>query len=90
MVEWIPEVAADTDLSEAQWVPIYEMCEVMREHLSRGDVSAFDLEEDFRKLQALLTESAQLLPTPADVTHDSTQPATRENLETEASPGDES
>lgn len=62
LVEWIPEVAADTDLTESQWLPIYEMCEVMREHLSRSDVSARDISEDFRRLQTLLIESEQLLP----------------------------
>jgi hypothetical protein len=61
LVEWIPEVAADTELTEEQWLPIYQLCEVMREHLSRGDVNAQDIEEDFDRLQALLVESAELL-----------------------------
>lgn len=65
IVEWIPEVAADTDLSEDQWLPIYELCEVMRTHLSNKDISAIEIEEDFRKLQSLLAESALHLP-PAD------------------------
>lgn len=66
LVEWIPEVAADTDLREEHWLPIYEMCEVMREHMSRGDVSALEIEEDFRKLQSLLVDSAQLIPISAN------------------------
>jgi hypothetical protein len=66
LVEWIPEVAADTDLNETQWLLIYEMCEVMREHLSRGDVSAFGIEEDFRRLQGLLVDSERMLPSSTD------------------------
>ncbi len=62
LVEWIPEVAADSDLKEEQWIPIYETCEVMRKHLSTGDVTVSDIAEDFRKLQQQLIESWQLLP----------------------------
>ncbi|QDV23198.1 hypothetical protein [Aureliella helgolandensis] len=97
LVEWIPEVAADTDLSESQWLPIYELCEVMREHLSRSDVSASDIEEDFRRLQALLVESAQLLPSltdtplaeePASVLQDATESASSDIIEAPTRPGD--
>ncbi|MCA9127598.1 MAG: hypothetical protein KDA51_10020 [Planctomycetales bacterium] len=61
LVEWIPEVAADTDLSEPQWLPIYELCELMREHLSKGDVRAIDIEDDFARLQTMLREAEQKL-----------------------------
>ena len=99
LVEWIPEVAADTDLSEVQWLPIYELSEVMREHLSRGDVSALDIKEDFRRLQALLVESATLLPgstatplveAPSSVELEWPGPATSQTLEAEARSGEES
>lgn len=66
LVAWIPEVVADTDLTEQQWLPVFELCEVMRVHLSNSDVSALDIEEDFRKLQELLRKSSKLLPTPAE------------------------
>lgn len=66
LVAWTPEVAADSDLTEQQWLPIYDMCEIMRTHLASGDVSPLDIEEDFRKLQSLLIESAQLLSTAAE------------------------
>lgn len=87
LVEWIPEVAADTDLSEAQWLPIYEMCEVMREHLSRGDVKALDIEEDFHRLQALLVESARALPTSTDTP--SADDAASDDVEASESPESE-
>ena len=98
LVEWIPEVAADTDLTEEQWLPIYQLCEVMREHLSRGDVSARDIEQDFDKLQILLVESAERLASskPPLVTEeldnaelDSPEPSSDETLGTPINSGDE-
>lgn len=99
LVEWIPEVAADTDLSEVQWLPIYELSEVMREHLSRGDVSALNIKEDFRRLQALLVEYATLLPSstatpleeePSSVELEWPGPVSSETVEAEASSGEQS
>lgn len=68
LVAWIPEIVADTDLTEEQWLPVYELCEVMRDHLSSSDVSAMDIKDDFRKLQVLLNESTKLLPIVAEAT----------------------
>lgn len=62
LVNWIPEVAADTDVSEDQWLPVYDLCEVMRAHLKPSDVSALDIKDDFRKLQSLLIKLASHLP----------------------------
>ncbi len=62
LVEWAPEVAADTDLPEVDWVPVYEMSEVIRKHLQSGDVSAADLSGDLKKLAKLLEEAHTKLP----------------------------
>ncbi len=57
LVEWAPEIAAETGLPEERWVPVYEMSEVIRKHLQSGDVSALDLSGDFEKLANLLDEA---------------------------------
>jgi DNA repair ATPase RecN len=62
LVEWAPEVAADTDLPEVDWVPVYEMSEVIRKHLQSGDVTAADLSGDLKKLAKLLEEAHAKLP----------------------------
>lgn len=62
LVEWAPEVAADTDLPEVDWVPVYEMSEVIRKHLQSGDVTAADLSGDLEKLAKLLEEAHAKLP----------------------------
>jgi hypothetical protein len=62
LVEWIPEVAADEELSEEQWMPIYELCEVMREHLSDSSVRSTAIAPDFKKLQQVLENAVALLP----------------------------
>ncbi|GAB5405543.1 MAG: hypothetical protein Aurels2KO_37740 [Aureliella sp.] len=61
LVEWAPEVAADTDLLEKDWVPVYEMSEAVRKHLLKGDVSASDLVGDFEKLTSLLRDAHKKL-----------------------------
>lgn len=57
LVEWSPEIAADTDLLEEDWIPVYEMSEAIRRHMLNGDVSASDLAGDFEKLISLLRDA---------------------------------
>lgn len=57
IVGWVPEIAADTDLSEEAWVPIYRVCETLRRHLEKGDVDVSAYQEDFDRLYELLRES---------------------------------
>ncbi len=99
LVAWIPEVVADTDLTEEQWLPVYELCEVMRDHLSSSDVSAIDIEEDFRKLQVLLSQSSKLLPSgaasteplaPVEAAWDPLDAAEAEVVPSELNAGDQS
>jgi predicted nucleic acid-binding Zn-ribbon protein len=62
LVDWIPEVAADEELTEEQWMPIYDLCEVMRQHLSDSSVRPAAIAPDFRKLQQLLEKAVAELP----------------------------
>ncbi len=75
LVSWIPEIAADTDLTEAEWLPIYELSETLRKHHAAGDVGVADIEEDFKRLQTLLSDSeAKLFPSNRTVISDMEQP----------------
>jgi hypothetical protein len=64
LIEWVPEVAADTDLVEDDWVPIYELSETLRRHLSAKDVTLNECREDIDRLVVLLRESLSKLPKP--------------------------
>ncbi len=54
LIEWAPEIAADTDMSEEQWLPIYRMSETLRGHLNAGDLAVADIADDFSRLGELL------------------------------------
>lgn len=54
LVEWSPELAADTDMSEADWLPIYELSEAIRTHMQSSDVDLIEFADDFDKLCQLL------------------------------------
>lgn len=62
LITWAPEVAADTDLPELEWVPIYELSETLRHHLSAKDISLSDCREDIERFVVLLRESHAKLP----------------------------
>jgi len=64
LVGWAPEIAADTDLSEADWLPIYELSEAMRGHLSAGDNLA-EHQSDFERLVELLRDAQAKIPPPS-------------------------
>lgn len=55
LVEWSPEIAADTDLSEEDWIPIYTASEGIRKNMMSAtgfdDALASDLEELILLLQ---------------------------------------
>lgn len=59
LVEWSPEIAADTDLEESDWDEIYLLSETLREHLASADVPLTDYRQDFSKLSELLREFHQ-------------------------------
>jgi hypothetical protein len=60
LVTWAPEIAADTDLSEEDWLPIYELSEAVRLHLLPGDVDPLLIESDFDRLCKLLRAMLEL------------------------------
>lgn len=62
LITWAPEVAADTDLPELEWIPIYELSETLRHHLSAKDISLSDCREDIERFVVLLRESHAKLP----------------------------
>ena len=64
LIEWAPEVAADTDLAELEWMPIYELSETLRHHLSAKDISLDDCRDDIERFIVLLRESHAKLPNP--------------------------
>ena len=57
LIEWTPEIAADSELLEADWIPIYELSEAIRSHLGKTDVQATDIVADFEKLTAALRKA---------------------------------
>jgi hypothetical protein len=57
LIGWSPEIAADTELKEKDWIPIYQLSETLRKHLQASDVSLNDCEEDVQRLISLLRES---------------------------------
>jgi len=64
LIVWAPEVAADTDLPELEWMPIYELSETLRHHLSAKDISLEDCRDDIERFIVLLRESHAKLPNP--------------------------
>ena len=66
LVGWIPEVAADTDLVEAQWNKLYEASEVARKQLTSAKQISPELASQIETLCTLLVESAKLLTKPSE------------------------
>jgi len=64
IVGWVPEIAADTDLTESQWNPIHEASESLSKRLTKMprplDDSTRSAIEEYSKL---LVETAKMLPT---------------------------
>jgi len=53
IISWLPEIAADTELNEAQWQPLYDQSESLRTKLLAGAAIA-DLSPQFEQLQELI------------------------------------
>lgn len=67
LIQWTPEIAADTDLSESQWLPIYENTQELIQLMddSDGVAKAFDslrFTELFDNLCVQLQDAAKTLP----------------------------
>ncbi len=59
LVEWAPEIAADTDLDESDWEEVYRISETLRAHMASADVPLDDYRDDFGRLSELLREFHQ-------------------------------
>lgn len=53
IVSWLPEVAADTDLDEQQWQPLYDQSESLRVKLAESR-SIVELDGEFQRLLELI------------------------------------
>jgi hypothetical protein len=62
IIEWVPEIAADTDLPEQEWLPIYQLSETLRKHMNARDLDLSYLAEDFSRLVELLNTAHESLP----------------------------
>jgi len=58
LVDWAPEIAADSDLSESEWLPIHERSESLRGKLAGGVWNA-DLRQQIQQFVELLRRSEQ-------------------------------
>lgn len=59
LIAWTPEITANSSLSEAQWIPIYELAERLSRRLKQSNHSwSSDLLEMARELKGLLQAAA--------------------------------
>lgn len=61
LISWCPEVAGDTDITESQWQPIYEVSESLRKRISSEGFQLQDLQRDLDELKRLLNAAHQNL-----------------------------
>ncbi len=66
LINWVPEIAADTDLGEQDWMPIYERSEVLRNQLGPGLVEIQKVQQQLIDLQTMLREAEAKLPETVD------------------------
>ncbi len=60
LVAWVPEIAADTDIGEAEWMPIYELSEEIRKQLKPGEPAGEQQISKLSDLQQLLNTTHEL------------------------------
>lgn len=58
LASWAPEFAADTDMTESDWVPIYTISEKLRKQFQSGDTTLPQVEADLKQLGNLLRTQA--------------------------------
>ena len=56
LISWCPELAGDTDLTEQQWQPIFDLSETLRARISVGE-SLVELQPEISKLSSILTDA---------------------------------
>jgi hypothetical protein len=66
LINWAPEIAADTDLAEQDWIPIYERSEGLHNQLKPGAFETQKVQQQLVDFQALLREAEAKLPETVD------------------------
>lgn len=61
LIGWIPEVAADTDLTEQQWMKLFEASEVARKQAQNAKQVSPEFAQQIETLCSLLMEAQELL-----------------------------
>jgi len=61
LIAWVPEIAADSDLTESQWLPIYNASEALRSSIRRRGWTAEHIEQT-EELCKLIDHAASSLP----------------------------
>lgn len=63
LVSWVPEVAADTNLSEADWLPLYNASESLMANLrASGDGLSVQNQSQIESLCQLIDDAATKIP----------------------------
>jgi hypothetical protein len=60
LISWCPELAGDTDLTEQQWQPIFDLSESLRARISAGE-SLAKLQPEISKLSSTLADAQAAL-----------------------------
>ena len=61
IVSWVPEIAADTDLTEADWIPIDQQVQSLSQRLAQQEIMDNDNQQLAKQLCDLIEQSAALL-----------------------------
>ncbi|MEC8474407.1 MAG: hypothetical protein VXZ38_07155, partial [Planctomycetota bacterium] len=61
IVSWVPEIAADTDLTEEDWIPIDEQAQSLSKRLAKQENLDDDKQQFANQLCDLIEQSAALL-----------------------------
>jgi hypothetical protein len=67
LISWCPELAGDTDLTEQQWQPIFDLSESLRARISAGE-SLTKLQPEIDKLSSILAEAQAALTASKNLT----------------------
>lgn len=60
LISWCPELAGDTDLTEQQWQPIFDLSEALRARITAGE-SLAKLQPEISKLSSILADAQAAL-----------------------------
>jgi len=61
IVSWVPEIAADTDLTEEEWIPIDQQVQSLSKRLAQQENMDNDHQQLAKQLCDLIEQSAALL-----------------------------